>query len=73
MRPHDRRQELFCWIDKKVKKIAKKCRDLCKETAPKHVTFIDESAFKHKGGGKREEKKIMVVVSISGWSRAVWL
>lgn len=32
---------------KKVKKIAKKCRDLLAETMKKHVTFIVERVFKN--------------------------
>jgi hypothetical protein len=40
-------------MDKKVKNIAKKCRDLLAETVRKHVTFIIERVFKSEkqGGG----------------------
>lgn len=39
-------------ICKKVKKIAKKCRDLLAETVKKRVTFIVERVFKYiKRGG----------------------
>jgi hypothetical protein len=50
--PHDGDEELFI-MDKKVKNIAKKCRDLLAETVRKHVTFIIERVFKSEkqGGG----------------------
>jgi hypothetical protein len=40
----------FLSMDKKVKKIAKKCRDLLAEMMKKHVTFIVERVFTIKKG-----------------------
>jgi hypothetical protein len=53
MWPHDRGQELFLSVGKKVKKIAKKYRDLFTETTQKHVTFIIERVFNDEMRGRR--------------------
>jgi hypothetical protein len=64
----------FLSMDKKVKKIAKKCRDLLAEMMKKHVTFIVERVFMiKKRGRKREEKRIMVVLSINVQLGVSWL